>query len=404
MNIPKNFVPQPFAYHEEIELTIDTLTNLGAGLGRVDGWVVMVPFALPGERVRVRVFRNHSQHSEADLLEVLTPSPQRVEPLCPLFGQCGGCQYQHLAYPEQLAWKTRQVQELLERLGGFTHPVEPAIGSPRSYGYRSKLTPHYPRPREADFPIGFLYNGRRNHLVDVPQCPIATDAINAALPTEREGLRSRLLGKKRGGTLLLRHVNEGVVTDPKAVVTERIGKRVFQFQAGDFFQNNPFILPQLVDYVIGQARLGGERFLVDAYCGAGIFGICAHEHFDAFAGVEISASSIKWANANAAINHADNGTFLIGEAEAIFAGLDFPPEQTTVLIDPPRRGCDRSFLEQLIAYAPARVVYVSCAPDTQARDLKTLCTSAFTLERLQPFDLFPQTRHLETVATLRQRR
>lgn len=403
MHTPKHFIPEPFEYHQEIELTIDTLTNLGVGLGRVDGWVVMVPFSLPGERVRARVYRNHKQHSEADLIKVIEPSPERVEPRCKLFGECGGCQYQHLSYQGQLDWKTQQVQELMQRLGELKLEVEPAIGSPQTFGYRSKLTPHYPRPRDKDFPIGFLRNGRRNSIIDVPQCPIATDAINEALPIERERLRDQLKGKKRGGTMLLRHVIEGVTTDHKAVVSERVGKRSFQFQAGDFFQNNPFILPKLIDYVIEQAQAEGVEYLVDAYCGAGIFGISASDHFKNFAGVEISASSIKWANANAVINGVHNGSFLIGEAESIFAGLEFPPEHTTIIIDPPRKGCDTTFLNQLMAFAPKRVVYVSCGPDTQARDLKTLCQSVFEVERIQPFDLFPQTRHIESVATLRKR-
>ena len=140
----KKFNDQPFAYHQEIDLEISTLTNLGLGLGRVlEGWVVMVPFTLPGERVRARVFRNNRNYSEADLVEILAPSPHRVAPRCPIYGKCGGCQYQHLSYPEQLAWKRRQVAELLEHLAGISFPVEPVIGSPREFGYRSKITPHF---------------------------------------------------------------------------------------------------------------------------------------------------------------------------------------------------------------------------------------------------------------------
>lgn len=399
MDVPKQFIAEPFQYHQEIELEIDTLTNLGIGLGRVEGWVVMIPFALPGELVRARIFRNHKQYSEGDLMEVLRPSPNRVTPACSLFGSCGGCQYQHLDYGAQLDWKTRQVQELMEHIGGLEAPVERAIGSPKTYAYRSKLTPHYPQPRKPDFPIGFLRDGRRS-VIDVPQCPIATDAINAAMPSEREQLRDRVKGKKRGGTLLLRHALEGVVTDSNATVTERVGNRTFQFLAGDFFQNNPFILPELVRYVIEACLYPEIEYLVDAYCGAGIFGISASNHFKEIAGVEISASSIRWANVNAQINQVKNIRFLVGEAESIFTDLKLPPNQTSMIIDPPRKGCDESFLRQLIDWAPQRLVYVSCGPDTQARDLKVLCESAYRIEKIQPFDLFPQTRHIESVAIL----
>ncbi len=405
MSAPKNFISTPFAYHQEIELKIDTLTNHGVGLGRVEGWVVMVPYALPGDRIRARVWRNHAHYSEADIVEVLEASPERVSPQCPLFGVCGGCQYQHLAYESQLRWKQNQVAELFERLGGITFPVEKPVGSPQLYGYRSKITPHFQKPRPGEFPIGFLKQGRRQDLVDVPRCPIATDAINAALPGERAKVHSGAKKYRRGGTLLLRHTLEGVVTDPTVIASERIGKFVFQFLAGDFFQNNPFILPKLVDYVLeharaGGAEAGGPRYLVDAYCGVGVFAICGSPHFERCAGVEINASAVRWANGNAAINRAANCEFFVGAAEAIFKEITFPGAETAMVIDPPRAGCDQAFVDQLVAFGPARVVYVSCDPATQARDVKGFLAGGYKLETLQPFDLFPQTRHIENVAVL----
>lgn len=224
---PKNFVSDPFAYHQEIELRIDDLSNLGIGVGRVDDWVVMVPFALPGETVRARVFRNRSSYSEADLIEVLNPAPERVAPQCPLFGTCGGCQYQHLSYEGQLRWKVNQVGEAFRRIGASDQEIRPAIGSPREYGYRSKITPHYDRWSEnGDFPIGFLHVNQRNRIIDVPACPIATEAINRELPGVRDETRSKPPRKKRnrGATLLLREGMEGVITDPNERMTERGGK------------------------------------------------------------------------------------------------------------------------------------------------------------------------------------
>ncbi|MEM8549919.1 MAG: SAM-dependent methyltransferase, partial [Verrucomicrobiota bacterium] len=136
------------------------------------------------------------------------------------------------------------------------------------------------------------------------------------------------------------------------------------------------------------------------YCGVGVFALCGAQHFERVAGVEINASAVRWANGNAAINGVSNAEFLIGEAEAIFAAVEFPAGETAMILDPPRAGCDELFLKQLLDYAPVRVVYVSCDPATQARDLKILLASGYTLERLQPFDLFPQTRHIENVAVL----
>jgi len=401
---PAKFRPGPFEYHQEIEVAVDSLSNLGAGVARVDGWVVFIPFALPGERVRARVFRNHASYSEADLVEVLVPSADRVDPVCPLFGQCGGCQYQHFHIDAQLRWKQQQVAELLKHLGGIEFPVRPVIPSPRPYHYRSKITPHYQVPKKDTgqaAPIGFLRCGRRFDLVDVPACPIAMEEINAALPGAREAARAASVGRKRGATLLLRADHTGgVLTDPRATAVEVVEGVRFEFLAGDFFQNNPFILPAFTRYVREQAAATGLDHLVDAYCGSGLFALTAATAFKQVIGVEVNASAVERAQANAEANCIANTRFLTAGAEAVFAGLDFPPASTAVVIDPPRAGCGPDFLAQLFAFAPARVVYVSCNPATQMRDLKAFLSDGWQLESVQPFDLFPQTRHLECVMTL----
>lgn len=398
---PRGFREGKFQYHEEVEVVIDNLTNLGLGVGRVDGWVLMVPFALPGERVRARVYRNHANYSDADLLEILEPSPGRVEPGCKLFGLCGGCQYQNLKYEEQLRFKTRQVRELVDRNLGKGFKVSPAIGSPAEYAYRSKLTPHFQKPREGkDFRIGFLEVGRRNRLVDVDQCPIATEAINRELPKARRAVFDNFKKYKNGATILLRDVQEGVVTDFQAIVTEVVEDLVFRFKASEFFQNNPFILPLLARHVLQEAQSEGVRYFLDAYCGSGLFTLFAGRHFEQAIGIEISEKSVEYAGNNARLNGIGNCEFRAGDAAALFDGVEFPGAETVVVVDPPRKGCSREFLDQLFAYCPARVVYVSCDPATQMRDLVTFLQAGYTLEKLQPFDLFPQTRHIENVATL----
>jgi 23S rRNA (uracil1939-C5)-methyltransferase/tRNA (uracil-5-)-methyltransferase len=403
MQVPKKFIAEPFKYHHELEFTVDSLTNLGQGVGRVDGWVVMVPFVIPGERVKVRIFRNFQNYSDADLVEVLEASPDRIEPKCPLYERCGGCQYQHISYERQLTEKTQHVKELMQKLGDIEFPVDLAHGSSQVYHYRSKITPHYNRPdKDGSQPIGFLQYGRRNQIIDVEHCPIATDAINEALPEAREeALRSG--GKKRrqrGGTLLMRHVLEGVVKDPQEIVSERVGKLTFQFKAGEFFQNNPYILPDLVDYVASEASAEGARYLVDAYCGVGLFALSTAKSFEQVAGVEISEPAVRWAQANCKISGIKNARFVIGKAEAIFKGLRFPSEETAMVIDPPRKGCDESFRQQLLQYRPQRLVYVSCDPATQARDLKDFIEGGYKITKVQPFDLFPHTRHIENVVSL----
>jgi len=407
----------PFLKGAQIELEITTLTNMGQGLGRVQlpdaddtgggptttGWVVLVPHALPGERVRVRVWRNQRNFSDADLLEVLQPSPHRIAPPCPLFTHCGGCQYQHLTYNEQLAWKRLQVSELLRHMARVDFPVNPVAPSPRAYGYRSKITPHFERPRgNQPPPIGFLRQGSRHTILDVEQCPLATEAINEHLRAERTRVRATAAagGFKHGATLLLRDSADGVTTDANAIVRERVEGLNLHFPAGEFFQNNPFILEDFTSHVRTRAAGEGARFLVDAYCGSGLFALTGARAFEHVTGIEVNEASLTWARRNAASNSIANCEFVGGDASAIFAHIPYAPGETAVVIDPPRKGSDEAFLGQLTAFGPRTIVYVSCNPATQMRDLASLLAAGYVLREVQPFDLFPQTRHLECIITL----
>jgi len=400
-SVPRKFVPTPFKYHEEIELDIESLSSMGVGIGRVNNWVVFVPACLPNERVRARIFRNEKNCSQADLVEVIRASEHRVTPQCPVYGYCGGCQYQHLEYSEQLAWKTNQVADLLRLYAGLELTVLPAIPSPKQYAYRSKITPHFQKAKNEKLGnIGFLRAGTRSELCDVRLCAIAMDELNCALPVVRAEAHANVANYKRGATLLMRVSEGAVVTNNNAVCTEKVGDLTFNFLAGDFFQNNPFILPDFVDYVAKQTKGSGARFLVDAYCGSGLFALCLAKHFEKVIGVEVSETSADWARSNARCNNLEHVTFLAASAETIFEQVDFPSDETSVLIDPPRKGCDIAFLNQLFAFAPKRVVYVSCNPSTQIRDLAEFEKAGYKVIEVQPFDLFPQTKHLECVITL----
>lgn len=404
-NAPRNFRPEPYGYHEEIELDIDTLTNMGQGLGRINEWVVMVRFALPGERVRARVYRNDKNFSEADLVEVITPSPDRITAPCPVFTECGGCQYQHFEYSAQLEWKTKQVKELLWHMVRIDHPVQPAIASPKQYGYRSKLTPHFEVPRKGrPMTIGFLKAGTRTRHVEVEQCPLISDAMNEALTEIRADTykRQKTSPFKKGGTLLIREHLDGITTDPKETIREQVGDITFSFIAGEFFQNNPSILPAFTSYVRDKARDAGAKYLVDAYCGSGLFTLTAAKDFTEVVGIEISEQSIDYAVQNAEANQIENASFVLGDAASIFDQIEFAGDESAVVIDPPRKGSSEDFLNQLIEFGPRSVIYVSCNPATQMRDLQVLLGGGYEIEEIQPFDLFPQTRHLECVVVLKK--
>ncbi|MDB4979894.1 MAG: SAM-dependent methyltransferase [Myxococcales bacterium] len=335
------------------------------------------------------------------------PTPTHpVEPRCALFGRCGGCQLQHVPYDEQVAWKTAEVKRLLaSALPDDTIDVAPCVGSPRAYGYRSKITPHFARPRNHQVPpIGFLQIGFKQRVIDVETCALATDAINAALTEARaEVAAGAHVGRyRKGASLLLRDAASGVTTDFGATITESVGDLTLNFRAADFFQNNPFLLPRLAAHVAAEARAGGARFLVDAYCGSGLLALTAAPGFERVVGVEVSPSSVKWARENAATNARANCTFTASDATRIFGDLPegFRGADSAVIVDPPRKGCSPEFLEQLVAFAPRTIVYVSCNPETQVRDLGVLRAAGWVVTKVQPFDMFPQTRHLECVATL----
>jgi 23S rRNA (uracil1939-C5)-methyltransferase/tRNA (uracil-5-)-methyltransferase len=402
-NTPKGFTPHPYPYHHLLDLEIESITNLGLGIGRDNGWVVQVPYVLPGERIKARIYRNHKNYSSADCISIVKASSNRVEPSCDLFGECGGCQYQHMEYAAQLEWKQKQVEDSFARIGGIEFTVNQPIPSPQKYGYRSKLTPHFEKPHPAhSFKVGFLKQGTRRVLVDIDQCPIATPAINQAMLPAKQRLQDRLHGLKKGGTLLFRDTNQSISTDHNEFVQERVGNLTFQFRAGEFFQNNPFILTDLVNYVIQQSQPQESSFLIDAYCGSGLFGISAASYFKKVIGIEISREGFLGAQANAELNRITNTEFILGDASSIFDTIDSTFRPCTLLVDPPRKGCDQNFLSQALAFSPNYIVYISCDPATQARDAKILMDGGYSILDIQPFDLFPQTRHIESVMTLRK--
>lgn len=408
----KKFNSFPFSYHEIIRLYIEDLTNQGSGLGRStlkDGskWVVMVPKVLPGETVTCKVYRNYDSYSEADLVSVDVASPERIEPLCPFFNDCGGCQYQHASIALQRNWKQKQVRDLLERIGSFdnsTYYVNPTVGTEQLIGYRSKLTPHYDPPTTPDkLKIGFQQRGSRV-IVDVDQCIIASPAINARLTAIRKETLDRMTTNKpkKSVTLLFREADGGYVTNNhNEVITQTVCKVKFQFKAGEFFQNNPYVMPLMVQHVIKHAYGNGDcRNLVDTYCGSGLFSLCAASKFESIYGVEVSDLAIQAAKKNAVLNNIKNAEYLCGSSEAIFAKIHhLKAKETVIVIDPPRKGCDELFLNQLFAFRPKRLVYVSCDPATQARDAKAIVAAGYRIGDVTPFDLFPQTRHIENIMT-----
>ena len=280
-------------------------------------------------------------------------------------------------------------------------PVNDIISSPVKYNYRSKITPHFNKPKNGEIgPIGFQQFGRRS-LIDIEFCKIAKEDINNTLKDIRHDILNRSLSYKKGATILIRSDHQKKIhTKADSIAEEMVGRVKFNFPAGSFFQNNPYILEKFTDHVRREAKSNHSRFLVDAYCGAGLFALTSAKSFDEVTGIEISDDSILWAKMNLKENKINNVKFISGKIENIFSDIEYSSNETSVIIDPPRKGCSEDFLIQLFKFKPRKVVYVSCNPATQMRDLKLFIKNGYELKRTQPFDLFPQTRHLECIMTL----
>ena len=400
----------PFVQDEEVDICIEDLTNLGLGIGRkvIDNgasWVVMVPFVLPGERVRVKIHHNYKTYSEASLVEVQTPSADRITPKCQHFATCGGCQYQHMSISSQRSWKQSQVATAMTKIAGLSDiTVNKTVGTSHEYYYRSKITPHLQRSSAGDQKVcvGFQQRNTRD-IVDVKHCMVASKLINAKYTHLRDILMSSSSNAKfKEGPMLLRESNNGtVVTDGNKDVQQKVGDIEFQFQAREFFQNNPYVLELLVQHVLDKAVGHGCKHLVDTYCGSGLFALSAAKHFQSVYGVEISTLSVDAAQNNAKRNYVNHVKFVKGDAKTVFSKLKkVPPSETVVIVDPPRKGCDASFMNQLLAFKPRKIVYISCEPTTQARDAKRIVQEGgYKITDLTPFDMFPQTRHIENVIT-----
>jgi tRNA/tmRNA/rRNA uracil-C5-methylase (TrmA/RlmC/RlmD family) len=374
-----------FAVGDKLTMTIEDIAFGGEGVGRVDSFVVFVPFVAPGEVVEAEVTETKKRFARARMLRILTPSDDRVEPACRYFGQCGGCQYQHLNYSTQLQLKHKQIGDLFQRIGHVTSDlIAPVIPCPKPYGYRNRIMIRSQWDKfKQGLNIGFL-RADSGLVVDLDECKIAEPALNEQI----------------------KHVRAHPPPKGGIKVVLRVAPVGWRVPPDSFFQNNFFLLPRLVEEAGSRLRLAGTRHLVDVFCGVGFFSIELGHLVESFVGVELDRLAIKSARDNALSRGRTNGEFVAGAAEELLPALlsRWTAEATTVLLDPPRKGCRPETLQLLRRVKPAQIIYVSCHPATMARDLDALCTEgAFELVQVVPLDMFPHTQHVECVADLRSK-
>lgn len=423
-----------------VELTIDRLAFGGNGVGRLDGKAVFVPLTAPGDRIRCRIVKDKGRWAEGELLELLEPAPQRIEPPCPVFGRCGGCQWQYLPYSEQAAAKDAIFREQLVRHADApAEAILPIVAAPQSYGYRSRVqlkcrnTPH-------GFVLGFYRRG--SHYVEkIAACPLAPAALNAIIPglyaafaaspaadrvpqidlnLDAAGARRVVVHVLPGAEAMARRALEPFAWQEGFALFLQAGRKEglehvhgaaeltiecdepplkLAYGPGGFAQVNLAQNRALVAATLAAARLtGGERVL-DLFCGMGNFSLPLARRCREVVGVEDYAPSIAQAQQNAAANGIRNAHFLARPAAGALTELAATAPFDLVLLDPPREGA-YEVSRELLQVRPPRILYVSCDPATLARDLKPLLHNGYRLAASQPFDFFPQTHHIESLSVL----
>lgn len=402
-----------------IVLTIQDVGYRGRGVGRDEGQVIFVPGVIAGERVRVRVTHRHKRFCDAQLVEILEPAPDRVAPVCPLALRaatetgapafpCVACVYQHVAYDEEVRIKQRQLGALLQRVGGLHQsPLCDPVGSPDALGYRNKIRLHGGRYQGRRV-LGYV--GANNHSVlDVPRCPLACDAINERL-SELRGEAGWLEGLRGSAEVVLRWTpTDGVLESirgekrMKGDLTERSALGDLTVPAPTFYQVNVAVANRLIEAVQGVVADSECGHVLDLYCGVGCFGLAAARLGRAVWGVDQDKRAVRCANGNAirlGVESLCNVAAASVERAASEMLARAPRDDTLAIVDPPRFGLDKSVREAFVAAPPRQLIYVSCAPDTLARDLKRLGEAGYAVEQIQMFDMFPRTACFETLVVL----
>lgn len=449
---------KPIEKNQTVELEITALGSDGQGIGRAGGFVIFVPFALPGEHVEALIIKVAAHHAVGKLLRVLRPSPDRVEPCCAVFRRCGGCQLQHMDYAAQLAFKREAVADALRKIGGIPNPaVQPVIGMAEPWRYRNKGI--FPVGMGKDGLIMGMYAPRSHAIVDVADCTLQPEPMGLAMDAVRDwavrhgvSVYDEGTGKGLLRSVMVRHFAEtgeaiavlvtngpalphaeelveelrkavpglkGIVqnintADTNVVlgarhkvlwgsetVLARLGKLSYTVGHHSFFQVNTVQMEHLYDAAAELASLQGGELVVDAYCGVGTIGQFMAHRAAKVIGIESVPQSVEEARRSAARNGIGNAEYICGRAEDVLpqlVGQGLKPD--VILMDPPRKGCDSRFLDAVAETGVKKLVYVSCNPATMARDAKYLAGKGYALVTVQPVDMFPQTADVECVGLM----
>jgi 23S rRNA (uracil1939-C5)-methyltransferase len=415
-----------------MQVEIEKLTFGGAGIARAQGKAIFVRGGLPGEVLKIKITKEKGSYAEAEIEEILRPSPERTEPLCPVFGECGGCQWQHLIYSSQLKSKETILKETLQRIGGLNNiETQPIVPSQKEYGYRNRITLSTWFQKNG-YRVGY-HEGKSRRRVEIEGCPITTKPIAEAISSLSKSLSSisaplyplrkihlsseesiahlslvpiRDYDPKRVNSLC-KHLKKPRETESVSVAGE--GEKEFEFTLFElkfysspsvFIQSNRGINEQLVRTVVEWANLKGHERVLDLYCGIGNFSLYLAKGAKNVIGVDISLKAVNLAKKSAEANSIRNVTFDPSPSELFIEESVRRGDKFDLLIlDPPREGA-KEILKGISELSPEKIIYISCDPPTLARDLKTLTGLGYSVVKIRPFDMFPQTYHIESVALL----
>ena len=386
-----------------LDLRLGEFDARGESLSEIDGAPANVAGGLPGETVRAEVVKVFPERVALKVVDVIEQSTDRVEPPCPYYSNCSGCQWQHVEYQRQLDEKTRRVEMTLTAHENLRHArYHPTLASPAQYGYRNHARFTVGR-RDGDAgKVGYV-NATTRRFLQVDRCLLMDEPINGVLDRVQgriEGM-SQVSVRSGGdtGSMLVQPAFNPQWPDLETGQThyeDEVASHRFRVASSSFFQVNTPQLANMVDVMARSLGLSGNERVVDAYCGVGTFTVLLSPFAGHVTGIEESASAVADARINA--TGQDNVEFVKGRTEVALRQVDGRVD--VLVLDPPRRGCAPEALTAAIGLAPERIAMVSCEPDAMARDLSVLCESAYILDDVYPIDMFPQTRHVEALAIL----
>lgn len=448
----------PVKKGDNIEVQIAGLGSSGEGVGKYKGFTVFVQGALPEESIQAEITLVKKNYAAGKLIKIIEASPERVEPVCPVYAECGGCQLQHLSYAGQLCMKQQQVKDALTRIGHLDTEVLPVIGCTNPWNYRNKM--QFPAASGAEGTVNIgCYAASTHSVIDTGSCMIQKEANNEVLTTVRKWMHRYGISAydEKTGKGLVRHVMSRVgvhsgevmavlitsaydiphkkeliewltkyvpnlvsvvqninkkptnvvmgsktrVLYGRPTITDSLGALSFNISAQSFFQINSEQAEKLYNKALEYAALSGTETVVDVYCGTGTISLYLAKHAGKVYGIEIVAPAIEDAKKNAQDNNCHNAEFILGDAaDRLPQLLAEGVKPDVVVVDPPRAGCEQKVLKAIADVEPQRIVYVSCNPASLARDLAYLNERGYRAMTAQPVDMFPMTSHVETVVAV----